>query len=321
MIKLSVIVPVYNVEKYIRKCLDSLINQTLNNMEFIFVNDGSPDNSKKIIEEYQKKDSRIKLFNKENGGQASARNFGLKHAKGEYIAFLDSDDYVREDMYEILYNRAKKDDLDIVICNYFLVYSDKIVENHSNVTSAKEKYISPNEYITLSPSPWNKIIRHKYLDKQNFNFPEGIIYEDLASIPLLSLNNPKIVYLNQCLHYYVQSASSTMRSDEYKPKYENIFPATDYLYFNMIGNGYDKELEYLLTYHLLYLGSLNFYKYKKYKQIDIISYNMKKYFPKWYKNELVKSKFNKKQMFYMQLFYHKKYFLINIYRRFINKHE
>lgn len=321
MIKVSIIVPVYNVEKYIHKCLDSLVNQTLKELEFIFVNDGSPDNSPKIIKEYQKKDKRIKLLNKENGGQASARNLGLEHAKGEYIAFLDSDDYVKENMYEILYNRAKKDNLDIVICNNYLVYKDSTVENDPGITNKKEKIISPREYTTLSPSPWNKIIRHEYLTKEKFKFPEGIIYEDLASIPLLGLSNPKIVYLNTCLHYYVQSDSSTMRNKEYKSKYEDIFTAIEYLYTNMIDKGYNKELEYMLTYHLLYLGSLNFYQYKKYNQIDRIAIAMKKYFPKWYQNEIVKSKFTKKQIFYMQLFYHKKYFLINIYRRIINRDE
>lgn len=321
MIKVSIIVPVYNVEKYIHKCLDSLVNQTLKELEFIFVNDGSPDNSPKIIKEYQKKDKRIKLLNKENGGQASARNLGLEHAKGEYIAFLDSDDYVKENMYETLYNRAKKDNLDIVICNNYLVYKDSLVENNPGITNKKEKIISPREYITLSPSPWNKIIRHEYLNQEKFKFPEGIIYEDLASIPLLGLSNPKIVYLNTCLHYYVQSDSSTMRNKEYKPKYEDIFTAAEYLYTNMIDKGYNKELEYMLTYHLLYLGSLNFYQYKKYNQIDRIAIAMKKYFPKWYQNEIVKFKFTKKQIFYMQLFYHKKYFLINIYRRIINRDE
>lgn len=321
MIKVSIIVPVYNVEKYIHKCLDSLVNQTLKELEFIFVNDGSPDNSPKIIKEYQKKDKRIKLLNKENGGQASARNLGLEHAKGEYIAFLDSDDYVKENMYEILYNRAKKDNLDIVICNNCLVYKDSTVENDPGITNKKEKIISPREYTTLSPSPWNKIIRHEYLNQEKFKFPEGIIYEDLASIPLLGLSNPKIVYLNTCLHYYVQSDSSTMRNKEYKSKYEDIFTAIEYLYTNMIDKGYNKELEYMLTYHLLYLGSLNFYQYKKYNQIDRIAIAMKKYFPKWYQNEIVKSKFTKKQIFYMQLFYHKKYFLINIYRRIINRDE
>ena len=112
-----------------------------------------------------------------------------------------------------------------------------------------------------------------------------------------------------------------MRNKEYKSKYEDIFTAIEYLYTNMIDKGYNKELEYMLTYHLLYLGSLNFYQYKKYHQIDRIAIAMKKYFPKWYQNEIVKFKFTKKQIFYMQLFYHKKYFLINIYRRIINRDE
>ena len=321
MIKLSIIIPVYNVEKYIEKCINSLINQTLKELEFIFVNDGTPDNSVDIIKKYQKIDKRIKLLEKNNGGQASARNLGLKHAKGEYIAFLDSDDYVSENMYQTLYNRAKKDNLDIVLCNYFLVYKDKIEKNINNITKEKEKKITPEEYITLSPSPWNKIIKREYLEKQNFIFPEGIIYEDFASIPLLGLNNPEIVYLNTCLHYYVQSEASTMRNKEYKKKYEDIFQAVKYLYTNMIDKGYNQELEYLLTYHYLYLGSLNFYKYKKYKNINKIANDMKQYFPNWHKNKLVISKFDKKKILYMKLFYHKKYFLINLYRRLTNRND
>lgn len=321
MIKISVIIPVYNVEKYLDKCIQSLLNQTITELEFIFVNDGSPDNSASIIKKYQKKDKRIKLIEKENGGQASARNLGLRHASGEYIAFLDSDDYVLENMYEVLYNRAKKDDLDIVICNYFLAYPNKIEKNINNVTKNKEKVITKEEYITLSPCPWNKIIKREYLKKSNFTFPEGIIYEDFASIPLLGLGNPKTVYINKHLHYYVQSDSSTMRNKEYKSKYEDIFIAAKYLYNNMIDKGNNKELEYMLAYHFLYLGSLNFYKYQKYEQMKRIANDMKNYFPKWYKNELVKSKFTNKQILYMHLFYHKKYSLINIYRRIFQKNE
>lgn len=321
MIKLSIILPVYNVAKYLDKCINSLLNQTIKELEFIFVNDGTPDNSVEIIKKYQKQDKRIKLIEKENGGQASARNLGLKHAKGEYIAFLDSDDYVSEDMYEILYNRAKKDDLDIVICNYYLTYPDRIEEFKNNITNKKEKNINIKEYITLSPCPWNRIFKRSFLENQEFNFPEGIIYEDYASIPLLGRGNPKVVYINKCLHYYVQSDSSTLRNKEYKSKYEDIFKANEYLYKNMIDKGYNEELEYMLTYHYLYLGSLNFYKYKKYKNIDRIANDMKKYFPNWHKNKLVLLKFDKKKIFYMKLFYHKKYFLINLYRRIFNKNE
>lgn len=321
MIKVSIIIPVYNVEIYIEKCINSLINQTLKEIEFIFVNDGTKDNSVSIIKKYQKEDKRIKLIEKENGGQASARNLGLKYAKGEYIAFVDSDDYVKENMYELMYNKAKKNDLDIVMCNNFLVYKDKIEEFESNITTKKEEKIAPEKYIILSPSPCNKIIKKEYLDKCKFLFPEGIIYEDLASIPLLGLNQPKIVYLNEPLYYYVQSDTSTMRNKEYKQKYEDIFKAIKYLYNNMIDKNYNQELEYLLTYHYLYLGSLNFYKYKKYKNIDKIANDMKIYAPNWYKNKLVLSKFDKKKIIYMKLFYYKKYFLINLYRRITNKNE
>ena len=113
MAKVSVIVPVYNTEQYLEKCLDSLVNQTLEDIEIIIINDGSTDDSKKKIELWEKKDKRIKLYNKENGGQASARNLGLSVATGEYIAFLDSDDYVSNEMYNLLYQEAKKDDFDI----------------------------------------------------------------------------------------------------------------------------------------------------------------------------------------------------------------
>lgn len=321
MKKVSIIIPVYNSAKYLDKCIRSLINQTLDDIEIIFVNDGSTDNSKDIIDKYLKKDKRIKLLNKANGGQASARNLGLTKASGEYIAFLDSDDYVDKSMYKTLYDRAKQDDLDIVICNYYYDYGNKIIKANNNITKEKEKVIKEEEYITMTPSAWNKIIKKDYLKKCHFSFPEGIIYEDFAAIPLLSLNNPKIVYLNKCLYYYVQSSSSTMRNDTYKEKYNDIFKATKYLYDNMINKGKNRELEYLITYHFLYLGSLNFYKYKKFDNINHIAKEMHNYFPKWYKNELVLSKFTKKEVTYMKLFYYKKYFLINIYRRLLHKNE
>ena len=119
MIKVSVIVPVYNTSEYLDKCITSLINQTLKDIEIIIVNDGSIDDSQKKIELWQKKDKRIKLYNKENGGQASARNLGLSVANGEYIAFLDSDDYVADEMYYLLYQEAKNNDFDIVLLKNF----------------------------------------------------------------------------------------------------------------------------------------------------------------------------------------------------------
>ena len=116
-IKVSVIIPVYNAEKYITECIESLLNQTLQQCEFIFVNDGSKDHSGAIIDEFKKKDSRIILINQENQGVSMARNNGLKAASGEYVGFVDADDYIENDMYETMYNHAKQDECDAVISN------------------------------------------------------------------------------------------------------------------------------------------------------------------------------------------------------------
>ena len=125
MIKVTVIVPVYKTEEYLKKCLDSLVNQTLDNMEIIVVNDGSPDNSQKIIEEYKSLyPNIIKSFIKKNGGLSDARNFGLKYAKGEYIAFVDSDDYVSINMMQEMYNYASNNNKDIVVCDCVNFYQD-----------------------------------------------------------------------------------------------------------------------------------------------------------------------------------------------------
>ena len=119
--KVSIIVPVYNVERHLNKCLDSLVNQTLKNIEIIIVNDGSLDNSQLIINEYSNKYKNIRTFIKKNGGLSDARNYGLKKAKGEYVLFVDSDDYIALDSCERLYNTAKQDDVDVLIGNYIKV--------------------------------------------------------------------------------------------------------------------------------------------------------------------------------------------------------
>ena len=127
MVKVSVIVPVYNVENYIEKCLDSLLNQTLDDIEIIVVNDGSTDNSANIIKE--KYVNKIVYLEKENGGLSDARNFGLPHAKGKYIAFLDSDDYIEPTMYEKMYSVAEKEEADMVECDFYWEYPNKVKED------------------------------------------------------------------------------------------------------------------------------------------------------------------------------------------------
>lgn len=311
MAKISIIVPVYNSEKYLNKCLNSLIEQTLDDIEIVVVNDGSSDNSENIIMNYMANDKRIKLINKENGGQASARNLGLKEAGGEFIMFIDSDDYVSLDMCEVAYNIARKG-YDIVCMDYYIVKDDVI--SYANAFKKESSEISIKEYLFSGAGPCNKIYNRLFLINNKFAFPVGITYEDYAVIPALAKFAPKVYYLKYANFYYVQHDGSTMRSKEYKKSYEDIFPATDFLYSNLSNSNLDEELEGLITYHLLYLGSLNFYKFGRFEQIDKISDYMRKHFPKWKNNKYIKS-FKLKDKILLKLFYRKRYGLI----KFIQK--
>ncbi len=311
MAKVSIIVPVYNSEKYLKKCLDSLVNQTLKDIEIIVVNDGSTDQSQSIIKKYASQDKRVKLINKKNGGQASARNLGLAQAKGEYIIFIDSDDYAEEDMCEKMHQAILKG-YDIAVSDYYIVSEQG--RKYNKVSSCTEGEISLQDYLMTAVCPWNKIYKTSFLIDNKFTFPEGIIYEDYASIPTLVNYNPKVYYLAKAFVNYVYTESSTMRSDIYKEKYENIFIATDYLYENLVDPKYKEELEYLISYHFLYLGALNFYRFEKYEQLNKIADFMRDKFPKWTKNKYIQTKSFKTKVL-MYLFYHKKYSLI----RFIQK--
>lgn len=310
MAKVSVIVPFYNSEKYLSRCLDSLIKQTLKDIEIIMVNDGSIDTSESIVKGYMK-DSRVKLINKENGGQASARNLGLTVASSDYIIFIDSDDYVESFLCEKLYAAILKG-FDIVVSDYYIVDGDE--KKYNKISSCQEGEISLKDYLLTAVCPWNKIYRKSFLLDNNFRFPEGIIYEDYASIPTLVNYNPKVYYLPLAFVNYIHTEVSTMRSDEYKEKYENIFKATDFLYNHLCDSKYTLELEYLISYHFLYLGSLNFYRFDKYEQLDKISDFMKNKFPRWSKNKYVK-KMSFKEKVLMKLFYYKKYNIIKLIQK------
>ena len=134
---ISVIVPVYNAEKYLKKCLDSLVNQSYKDLEIILVNDGSQDGSEKICKDYEEKDSRIILINKNNGGPSSARNLGIEKANGEYLSFIDSDDYLALDFYEKLEKSITKNNADIAFCKYVLCYGEKIIKVNTKYKKTK----------------------------------------------------------------------------------------------------------------------------------------------------------------------------------------
>ena len=217
---ISVIVPIYNVEKYLHKCIDSIINQTYKNLEIILVDDGSPDNCGKICDEYAKKDDRIKVIHKQNGGLSDARNAGLDNAKGEYISFIDGDDYIAEDMLEVLYNRIYQDNSDMAICNFLCVNEENTEIKELNTDMPiNDSILSQDEFFEKLcinkywhyVISWNKLYRKQLF--KNIRFPKGKIHEDEFVIHYIANECKKISSVKKPLYFYVQRENSIMNSE------------------------------------------------------------------------------------------------------------
>jgi len=212
--KVSVIVPVYNVEKYIRQCLDSLVNQTLKEIEIIVVNDGSPDNSQAIIDEFvEKYPSKIFSLVKKNGGLGDARNYGLKFARGQYIGFVDSDDWVDPKMYEAMYSFAIKSNYDVVICDFTSIYDGWTTGWRSTGYRGKKMPVCVEDYILHSLDPataCNKLIKASLFEIVKFTTGW---YEDIATTPILLSYSNNIGYLPVQLYYYRQHKGSIIYTD------------------------------------------------------------------------------------------------------------
>ena len=217
---LSIIVPIYNVEQYVDRCIQSILNQTYQNLEIILVDDGATDCSGVIADSYAAKDKRIKVFHKENGGLSDARNYGLEHVTGDYILFVDSDDFIVNIMCERLITVANNNNADIVSCNYYIYRGDDDISIHTmSVQYDKRTFTGMDmlRYYLLKTEPfdlnvvWNKIFK---LDLFNgvvpVRFPKGRVQEDNFTIFMLFLNANSIVTVNEPLYYYVQRAGSIM---------------------------------------------------------------------------------------------------------------
>ena len=206
----SVIVPVYNVEKYLNRCIDSIINQTYSQLEIILVDDGSTDESPAICDEYAKKDKRIKVIHKKNRGLSDARNCGLDNSAGNYICFIDSDDYVDTNMIEYMHKSLSKNNSDIVICDYIIFDENNEIKNSFtktlfSVTDNKFDYMF-NEYKLLTVIQWNKLFKREIFD--NLRFETGKIHEDEFIICKELESAKKITYdLFPLYHYYRRNNS------------------------------------------------------------------------------------------------------------------
>lgn len=253
-IKVSVVVPIYNAQKYLKDCIDSLVNQTLEEIEIILVNDGSTDSSLEIMKEYEQKNpEKIVCINKENGGQASARNVGIAKSRGAYIGFVDADDYVHIKMFQQLYEGTKKESVDMVTCDYeYIDYaSNKKLTQYAKVHKIENKR---EMFIDPLVSPWNKLYRKQILMDTGVMFREGCVYEDTAFymklIPYIETSN----FINEKFVYHYKHVSSTMNGVQ-TIKVADIFTILEdiYEYYKEQGflEEYKEELEYFTVKLLL----------------------------------------------------------------------
>jgi glycosyltransferase involved in cell wall biosynthesis len=240
---ISIIIPVFQVEKYLDKCLSSIINQTYKNLEIIIIDDGSTDNCPEICNKYQAEDSRIKVIHKNNEGLSRTRNIGLSLARGEFVSFVDSDDWIETNMYEVLITELKKSNVDIVVCSYQVEYEDKNNEKNKFESIEKRQYTSEEALKMIINSDgyimsfvWNKLYRKSLLN--DINFIDGKIHEDTLWTAKVIGKAKLIKCINYPFYHYLYRNESLSHNKQYlNQKFHDLI----YMY--------EQRLEYIHKYY------------------------------------------------------------------------
>ena len=285
---ITIVIPIYNVKKYIERCIKSVINQTYKNIEIILVDDGSTDESGDICDEYAKKDNRIKVIHKKNGGLSDARNFGIDAANGKYISFVDSDDFVTNNYVEVLYNLIKNNDSDISVCIWKNIFEDNKTKKsyftlfHREITATNLVMLQHMLYQKLfDTSACAKLYDISLFD--NIRFPKGKLYEDLATTYKLFLKSKTISYSNDEIYYYFVRNNSITQS-EFKEKDMDLIEISETLLKTLMEVDYKMGLRNKLTNaaisrylsgNFTVLKKTNTEKLKKYN--DVCIQNIKKH--------------------------------------------
>ena len=289
--KISVIVPVYGTEKTLEACLDSLLRQDHDDYEILCVNDGSPDGSGKILARYAAEyPDRIFVFDKPNGGLSDARNYGIERAKGDYIAFVDSDDTVRENFLSRMAKEAENG-AEIVVCNFF--FRNEKGELTFSRTHQKFTGDAKKDYILSEPSAWARLIARD-LFREN-RFQKGLLYEDLEFSPALVLEAERVAFAEEGLYEYFVRSGSIMNQSSYSPRMLDIFTALSSVKEKFEKKGkaqtYHDEIEALYIEHLLRSAALRFAPFPNGKALlRKIRETMRENFPDWKKNPYLKKR-------------------------------
>ncbi len=303
MPKVSIIVPVYNVERYLEQCLDSLVNQTLQDIEIIIVNDSSPDQSQAIIDRYlEQYPHLIKSYIKENGGIADTRNFGIAKVTGEYFGFVDSDDYVELTMFEQLYQEAKKQDAELVSCNFYWEYPD------NRVLGVDGPFKDEREYLTeMMATLWTKLYKTEWFKSLDLSFPAGLRYEDSSLLIRLAPHIKRFGFVNQPLVHYIQRKGSITHTHNHSVRdmlqvFEGIF---NYYQDHELEYTYHEELEYLFIKYFLGSSFLRAAQIKDQVERQYVLTEgwklLNTMFPNWKQNSYLKSKNDKKHLYFKMM--------------------
>lgn len=263
-IKVSIVVPVYNVERDLPRCVNSLMNQTLKSIEIILVDDESPDNCSEMCDEYSRCDNRIRVIHKINGGLSDARNAGLEVAKGQYILFVDSDDYINENTCEVLYLHASKDDLDIVVGDGLRIENDTM-EHISHAKVSFDRIMSGKDFLkeqlihhSMHMAVWLNLYKKEFLKTNQIFFKKGIFHEDEQWTPRVFLKAEKVKYTKFAFYnYIIRQESITSSKNKFKNGVDLV--NTCYELEKIYGDIKDKELREELNDYLvmLFLHAVN----------------------------------------------------------------
>ncbi len=268
--KISVIIPVYNCEQYIERCLDSVIEQNFDDYEIICINDGSEDKSLQILEKYQENYDFIRIISIRNSGQGHARNLGIANSCGDYLLFIDADDSLKYNCLKLMYQNAIDNSSDICVGEIERIYTykpsllERIFFHNKNEKENFSSFLFENKNLIneILPSPVAKLIKKSYVNQNNIKFAENFIYEDLYFSQNLFVYNPKIVLCNKLVYSYFIRKNSTMQNNY---KINDMFKIIDKivdLYKNEgIYDEFKSELEYLIFYHLSIGTAYRLFKY------------------------------------------------------------
>lgn len=282
--KVSIIIPVYNVAEYLKECLDSVINQTYKNLEILLINDGSTDNSLEICKEYSNRDSRVKVFDIKNGGVSNARNIGIVNATGEYLSFIDGDDFVSENYIEKLYDQAIASGKDMTICRMNLYEDGKVTPTKENFAPlfAEEPDDKAKTYLCLNSSvmgsSWRILYKTEFLVKNDIKFNVNLKFcEDMAFVLKCIYMGATFAEVNEYMYFYRQNPSSYIKT--YKPdflKAEQDF--YDYVTEFVKNEDYKEQLVFKLVYMAFGEESVKNPKYEKNKLQEIYKSKLYKQF-------------------------------------------